>query len=121
GPISPIRSVSETVKETSSKSAFAPNAFEMFCPLMIGGNGCGPPAILRLSRNAAYALTERVRSGSFRGKALNCHFYLHERSLSGCNEKRPTTGACHDHRLMGWRIGFFRLRNARFADQSRGN
>jgi hypothetical protein len=31
----------------------APNAFEMFCPLMIGGKGCGPPAILRLSRNAA--------------------------------------------------------------------
>jgi hypothetical protein len=34
-----MRSVSETVKETCSKSGFAPNAFEMFCALMIGGNG----------------------------------------------------------------------------------
>jgi hypothetical protein len=41
GPIKPIRSPSETEKETASKSGFAPNAFEMFCALMIGGNGDG--------------------------------------------------------------------------------
>src|SRR5215470_9274596 len=35
----------------SSNSGFAPNAFESFCALMIGGNGYGPPALLRLSRN----------------------------------------------------------------------
>jgi hypothetical protein len=33
------------VKDTSSKSGFAPNAFDMFCALMIGGNGYGPPAL----------------------------------------------------------------------------
>jgi hypothetical protein len=42
GPISPIRSASETVKEISSKSGFAPNAFEILCALMIGGNGWAP-------------------------------------------------------------------------------
>src|SRR5215469_11412321 len=42
GPISPIRSASETVKETSSKSGFAPNAFEILWTLMIGGNGYAP-------------------------------------------------------------------------------
>jgi hypothetical protein len=39
------------MKETSSKSGFAPNIFATFCALMIGGNGYGPPALLRLSRN----------------------------------------------------------------------
>jgi hypothetical protein len=43
GPIKPIRSASETVKETSSKSGFDPNALEIFCALMMGGNGYGPP------------------------------------------------------------------------------
>jgi len=42
GPIRPIRSPSETVKETSSKSGLAPNAFVIFCALMIGGNGYAP-------------------------------------------------------------------------------
>jgi hypothetical protein len=41
GPTSPIRSASETVKEISSKSGFAPNAFEILCALMMGGNGYG--------------------------------------------------------------------------------
>jgi hypothetical protein len=43
GPISPMRSASETVKETSVKSGFAPKAFEIFCALMIGGKGWDSP------------------------------------------------------------------------------
>jgi hypothetical protein len=39
------------VKETSSKSGFAPNAFEIFCALMIGGKGDVLPTLSRLSRN----------------------------------------------------------------------
>jgi hypothetical protein len=35
-----MRSASETVKEMSSKSGFAPKAFEIFWALMIGVNGC---------------------------------------------------------------------------------
>src|SRR5215470_18188218 len=58
GPISPIRSPSETVNETSSKSGFAPNAFEIFWTLMIGGNGYAP-AFSRLSRKARL----KLRSG----------------------------------------------------------
>jgi hypothetical protein len=42
GPISPIRSAAETVKETSSKSGFEPNAFEIFWTLIIAGNGYAP-------------------------------------------------------------------------------
>src|SRR5215469_3132816 len=41
GPISPIRSASETVKEIFSKRGVAPNAFEILCALMMGGNGYG--------------------------------------------------------------------------------
>ena len=43
GPITPMRSPSETVNETSSNSGFAPNAFEIFCALMIGGNRTRAP------------------------------------------------------------------------------
>jgi hypothetical protein len=39
GPINPIRSPSETVKETFWKSGLAPKAFEIPCALRIGGNG----------------------------------------------------------------------------------
>jgi len=41
GPISPIRSPSETVNETSWKSGFAPKDFEIPCALMIGGKPVG--------------------------------------------------------------------------------
>jgi hypothetical protein len=37
GPINPIRSPSETVKETFWKRGFAPKAFEISCALMMGG------------------------------------------------------------------------------------
>jgi hypothetical protein len=42
GPIRPIRSPSETVKETFRKSGVAPKAFEISCALIIGGNDLRP-------------------------------------------------------------------------------
>src|SRR5579863_680112 len=41
GPINPIRLLSETVKDTFWKRGCDPKAFEIFCALMIGGNGGG--------------------------------------------------------------------------------
>jgi hypothetical protein len=53
GPINPIRLPSETVKETFWKSGCDPKAFEIFCALMIGGNGGGlqEVSLSRLSAN----------------------------------------------------------------------
>jgi hypothetical protein len=38
GPISPMRSPSETVKDMFWKRGLAPKTFEIFCALTIGGN-----------------------------------------------------------------------------------
>jgi hypothetical protein len=46
GPISPMRSPSETVKETFWNRGFAPKAFEMSCALMIGGNDLFSPKVV---------------------------------------------------------------------------
>src|ERR1700691_6267271 len=43
GPISPMRSCSETVKEMFWNRGLAPKAFEISCALMIGGNDLGSP------------------------------------------------------------------------------
>ena len=43
GPISPMRSPSETLKLMFWNSGLAPKDFEMFCALMIGGNDEGSP------------------------------------------------------------------------------
>src|SRR6266404_1895669 len=43
GPISPMRSPSETVNQIFWNSGLAPKAFEMSCALMIGGNDVGSP------------------------------------------------------------------------------
>src|ERR1035438_6278704 len=45
GPISPIRSPSEMVKETFWKSGFAPKDFDSSCALMRGGNEVLSPTI----------------------------------------------------------------------------
>src|SRR6202011_3169193 len=52
--MSPIRSPSQMVKETFSKSGFAPKDFEIPCALIIGGNDLQSPegSYLRLSGTA---------------------------------------------------------------------
>src|SRR5579859_2250976 len=50
GPISPMRSPSETVKETSWNSGVAPKAFEIPWALTIGGNGVRSPGIQIISK-----------------------------------------------------------------------
>jgi hypothetical protein len=58
GPINPMRSPSETVKEMFWKSGFAPKDFDISCALMIGGNGLVSPFVsgLRVSGNAPIPL-----------------------------------------------------------------
>jgi hypothetical protein len=48
------------VKETSSKSGFAPKAFEMFCALMIGGNGMIPQQFRGYQETKTHAVAGKV-------------------------------------------------------------
>ena len=65
GPISPIRSPSEMVKETFWKSGFAPKVLVICCALTMGGNEVRSPEKRRCPESISWKRTCTAIQGAF--------------------------------------------------------
>jgi hypothetical protein len=93
----PMRSPSEIVKETFSKSGFAPKAFEIPCALIIGGNDLQSPerVLFEIIRNC-----ERGGGAQFMRASFNRYA-----DFSTCQLKSRSSLLCLvAHSVLGLRI-----------------